>query len=56
MATHESPAYESPVVSELGSLDELTQSKIYKNSGTGDMIVMAGAQEPAPGSGVTSVS
>jgi len=58
MATDESPVYESPVVSELGSLDELTQSTVHKTAGSGDVIVINGQENPipVPGATVTSVS
>jgi hypothetical protein len=51
--------YVPPTVTELGSLDELTQSKIYKSSGKGDVIILNGNEAdpiPVPGGSVTSVS
>lgn len=51
------PHYEAPRVTELGSLDELTQSNIYKSSGSGDVVYVGGAEVgSAPGSSVTGVS
>lgn len=48
--------YESPKVTELGSLDELTLTKIHKNTGTGDVIIINSQVIPVPGTTVTSVS
>lgn len=49
--------YESPTVTELGSLDELTLTRIHKNTGTGDVIVLSsGAVIPVTGTTVTKVS
>lgn len=48
--------YESPTVTELGSLDELTLTKIHKNTGTGDVIIINSTIIPVPGTTVTSIS
>ena len=48
--------YEAPMVTELGSLDDLTLDTIHKSSGTGDVIVISGVSIPVPGGSVTSVS
>jgi hypothetical protein len=48
--------YESPKVTELGSLDELTLTRIHKNTGTGDVIIINSQVIPVPGTTVTSVS
>ena len=49
-------AYETPKVTSLGSVQDLTQSTIHKSSGTGDVIVINGTSIPVPGGGVTGVS
>ncbi len=48
--------YEAPEVSELGSLDELTESVIHKTAGTGDVIVINGVSISEEGGSVTGVS
>ncbi len=48
--------YESPKVTELGSVQDLTLSTIHKSSGSGDVIVINGTSIPVPGGSVTSVS
>lgn len=48
--------YEAPTVTELGSLDELTLTYIYKSAGSGDMIVIAGVAQPAEGGSFISAS
>ena len=49
-------AYEAPKVTQLGSVQELTQSVIHKTAGSGDVIVIDGQSISVPGKGVTSVS
>lgn len=49
-------AYEAPRVTELGSLDDLTLTKIYKTTGTGDVIIINGVSIPVPGTTVTHIS
>ena len=48
--------YTAPSIVDLGSVSELTLSTIYKDSGSGDVIVIAGVSIPVPGTGVTGVS
>ena len=48
--------YVAPSVSVLGTVSELTQSTIYKNAGTGDVIVINGTPITIPGGSVTNVS
>lgn len=48
--------YTTPSITELGTLAELTQTNINKNAGSGDVIVINGQTESAPGSKVTSIS
>lgn len=49
--------YVKPSVNNVGSLQELTQSEIYKSSGVGDVIHIAGLPPiPVPGKGVTGFS
>jgi len=49
--------YEPPTVTEIGSLDEVTLSKIHKTGTSGDVIVLAsGTTEQAPGSTFVSSS
>ena len=49
--------YESPRITELGSVQELTlETTVYKNSGSGDVIHIAGTDinipvPPGPGGG-----
>jgi hypothetical protein len=48
--------YEAPKVTELGSLDELTEARIYKNAGSGDVIIIDGETIPVPGGSITGTS
>ncbi len=49
--------YESPKITELGSVQDLTRSTIGKTSGQSDVIVIGNEVIPnQPGSTVTSVS
>jgi hypothetical protein len=48
--------YEAPSVTELGSVDDLTLTHIYKNAGTGDVIIINGVDSPVTGKTVISTS
>lgn len=48
--------YESPTVTELGSLDDLTLTHIYKNAGKGDVIIINGVDIPTTGHTVIRIS
>ena len=48
--------YEAPKLTELGTLAELTLTNITKNPGSGDVIIIGGNSQPAPGNGVISIS
>jgi hypothetical protein len=48
--------YEAPKITELGSVQDLTQSTITKSAGSGDVIVIGNQSIPVPGGGVTGVS
>lgn len=48
--------YSAPTITVLGSVSEVTQSTIYKNAGSGDVIVINSATIPEEGGSVTSVS
>jgi hypothetical protein len=49
--------YEAPTITELGSVQDLTLETINKTAGSGDVIVISGADPvPVPGGSVTSVS
>lgn len=48
--------YEAPKVTELGSLDELTLTNIYKHAGKGDVIIINGIAEPVTGKTVIRIS
>lgn len=48
--------YESPKLTEVGSLHELTLSDIYKTTGVGDVIHINNISLPVPGGTVTNVS
>jgi hypothetical protein len=43
--------YETPKISELGSLADLTLQNFNKHAGSSDTITIAGVTLPAPGSG-----
>ena len=49
-------AYETPKVTPLGTVQDLTQSTIHKSDGQGDVIVINGTSIPVPGGSVTGVS
>ena len=49
-------SYESPKVTELGSVQDLTLSTIHKSDGSGDVIIINGTSIPVPGGTVTGVS
>jgi hypothetical protein len=42
------PRYEPPKVIELGSLDDLTESRVYKSFGWGDVIHVGCIDVPVP--------
>ena len=46
--------YTKPSFSRLGSVQELTQSIIYKTAGSGDVISINGVETPVPGGTVIS--
>jgi len=48
--------YEAPKITQLGSVQDLTQTVIHKSSGSGDVIVIAGESIPVPGGSVASTS
>ena len=49
-------SYETPKITELGTVQDLTLSTITKTAGTGDVIVINGVSQTVPGGGVTGVS
>ena len=46
-------SYESPAITELGTLEDLTSQNFNKNPGNSDTITIAGISVPAPGSGLS---
>lgn len=50
MSTKGESVYESPNVTEIGTLAELTQVTINKKGTSGDVIVFNGVSIPVPGS------
>jgi hypothetical protein len=50
--------YEAPKITQLGSVQDLTQSTIHKSTGGGDVIIIDGTdiEIPVPGGTVTGVS
>ncbi len=48
--------YEAPRITQLGSVQDLTQTTIHKSDGSGDVIVIDGTSIPVPGGSVTSTS
>ena len=51
---HSSSSYSRPVVTDLGTLSDVTLSTINKTGVSGDVIVINGQSIPVPGSSVTS--
>ena len=48
--------YTAPTITKLGSVREQTLSRITKAAGTGDVIVINGQEQSAPGSEVINPS
>jgi len=48
--------YETPKVTTLGTVQDLTQTTFHKNEASGDVIVINGTSIPVPGNGLTSGS
>ncbi len=44
--------YTAPTITKLGSVHEQTLTTIYKDSGTGDVIVINGQEQSIPGSAI----